>query len=459
MSLGFKLIVPSVLALSLAGACVPDLDSLSAEYSATSSGGSGGSGAVNPQGGSNTSNAGRTNTGGSGVVDTCTNGDKDAKESDVDCGGTSKCDRCTKGHKCTMNSDCVSVFCKAGNCTDPTCTDKVQNQDETGIDCGGPCLPCAIDEPCKESRDCESDYCQDSVCTDHCLSTIKDADETDKNCGGESCGPCDDTKNCGEARDCKSLICTNGKCIAATCNDGVKNQGESEIDCGAPCAPAKACGLGVHCNSEADCASWVCSPTTAKCIADNVVVAPADIIDDFEDGDFTVAQLGGRNGNWYVYSDKTPAGTLGFDVVGIARGASLKGIHTKGKDFTNWGSGMGVNMQASGTTGYNASAYSGVTFWARAAAAQSVLVVFPDVDTDPTGGLCTSCDHHYNKAVQVSTGWQRFTVNFADLALEGGTVPQPTAFKPEGLISVQFRFAPGQNYELFIDDLAFLKPN
>ena len=454
MSLGFKLIVPSVLALSLAGACVPDLDSLSAEYSATS-GGNGGSGSVSPQGGSNTANAGRTNTGGSGVVDTCTNGDKDAKESDVDCGGTSKCDRCIKGHKCTMNSDCVSAYCKSGNCTDPTCTDKVQNQDETGIDCGGPCLPCELDEACKVKEDCESQFCQDLVCTDHCLSPTKEADETDKNCGGETCGPCDDTKNCSEARDCKSLICTNGKCIAATCNDGVKNQGESEIDCGAPCAPAKACGLGVHCDSEADCASWVCS-SAGKCIADNVVVAAPDVIDDFEDGDFNVAPLGGRAGNWYVYGDGT--GTLGMDVLTINRGTSLKGIHTKGSGFTNWGSGMGVDMQ-SAKAPYNAGAYSGVTFWARTAVAQPVLIVFPDIDTDPGGKLCTTCDHHYNKTVQVSTGWQRFVVNFSDLVLENGTKPEPTMFKPDGLISVQFRFAPNQAYELFVDDLAFVKAN
>jgi len=212
----------------------------------------------------------------------------------------------------------------------------------------------------------------------------------------------------------------------------------------------------VHCDSEADCASWVCSPTTAKCIADSVVVAAADIIDDFEDGDFNVAPLGGRNGNWYVYGDGT--GTLGFDVTGINRGASLKGIHTKGKDFTKWGSGMGVDMQ-SAKAPYNAGAYSGVTFWARAAAAQPVLVVFPDIDTDPGGKLCTTCDHHYNKTVQVGTGWQRFVVNFADLVLESGTIPEPTMFKPDGLISVQFRFAPNQSYELFVDDLAFVKAN
>lgn len=453
MSLGFKLIVPSVLALSLAGACAPDLDSLSAEYSANSSGGTGGK-SVNAEGGNNTGN--NTSTGGSGPVDTCTNGNKDSKESDVDCGGSSKCDRCAKNAKCTMNSDCESVFCKAGRCTDPTCTDKVQNQDETAVDCGGPCLPCDINQPCKINTDCEGQYCLDGLCADHCTSGIPEADETDKDCGGATCEPCDDKLKCNDEADCKSKICTNGHCVVPTCSDGVKNQGESEVDCGAPCAPAKACGLGVHCNSEADCQSWICSSTTAKCIADTVVVPPADVIDDFEDGDFNVSPLGGRAGNWYPFGDGT--GSYGLDILSINRGASIKGIHTKGKDFTNWGSGIGVDMQ-SAKAPYNAGAYSGVTFWAKAATAQPVLIVFPDIDTDPGGKLCTTCDHHYNKTIQVGTGWQRFVVNFADLLLENGTIPEPTGFKADGLVSVQFRFAPNQSYELFVDDLAFVKAN
>ena len=29
------------------------------------------------------------------------------------------------------------------NCVPPTCDDGIQNQDETGIDCGGPCTGCS----------------------------------------------------------------------------------------------------------------------------------------------------------------------------------------------------------------------------------------------------------------------------------------------------------------------------
>ncbi|WP_084050434.1 GEVED domain-containing protein [Aquimarina macrocephali] len=50
----------------------------------------------------------------------------------------------------------------------PTCNDGIQNGDETGVDCGGSCSPCAI-----------------PTCTDG----IQNGDETGVDCGG-SCSPC-----------------------------------------------------------------------------------------------------------------------------------------------------------------------------------------------------------------------------------------------------------------------------
>lgn len=52
--------------------------------------------------------------------------------------------------------------------TDPTCTDGIMNQNETGIDCGGSCDPCVVLS---------------------CSDGIMNQDETDIDCGG-SCDPC-----------------------------------------------------------------------------------------------------------------------------------------------------------------------------------------------------------------------------------------------------------------------------
>lgn len=59
---------------------------------------------------------------------------------------------------------------KCGPAPEPTCTDGVQNGDETGVDCGGTaCAPCP--EP---------------TCTDG----IQNGDETGVDCGGTTCAPC-----------------------------------------------------------------------------------------------------------------------------------------------------------------------------------------------------------------------------------------------------------------------------
>ncbi len=76
---------------------------------------------------------------------------------------------------------------------EPTCTDGIQNGDETGVDCGG--TTCA---------DCPEPTCEDG---------IQNGDETGIDCGGTACSPC---------------------VTAPTCDDGVQNGEETGIDCGAP---------------------------------------------------------------------------------------------------------------------------------------------------------------------------------------------------------------------------------
>lgn len=48
--------------------------------------------------------------------------------------------------------------------------------------------------------------------------------------------------------------------IASTCNDGIMNQDESDVDCGGSCSRSKQqCANGLRCNSELDCISGVCA--------------------------------------------------------------------------------------------------------------------------------------------------------------------------------------------------------
>lgn len=73
----------------------------------------------------NASNVLDGNGGGGGDTPTCSDGIQNGDETGVDCGGS--CAPCQ---------------------TEPTCNDGVQNGDETGVDCGGSCVPCNEPSEC-----------------------------------------------------------------------------------------------------------------------------------------------------------------------------------------------------------------------------------------------------------------------------------------------------------------------
>jgi hypothetical protein len=103
------------------------------------------------------------------VNNTCTDGLQNGNETDVDCGGGT-CGACGDGRGCVVSRDCVSGVCNAGTCGTsqvlPTCSDGVRNGNETGVDCGGSCPACP-------------------TCTDG----VQNGTETGVDCGG-SCPAC-----------------------------------------------------------------------------------------------------------------------------------------------------------------------------------------------------------------------------------------------------------------------------
>jgi hypothetical protein len=148
---------------------------------------------------------------------TCTDGVQNGQETDTDCGGAI-CDAqgrtCGTGQKCLTAFDCTNRICGANFiCPAPSCHDGVSNGGETGVDCG--------------------------------------------NAIATGCPACPAGQPCAISADCQSLHCANGACASATCSDGIQSGGESDVDCGAVC-PFKTCASGKHCFANADCASGVC---------------------------------------------------------------------------------------------------------------------------------------------------------------------------------------------------------
>src|SRR5688572_24783098 len=83
-----------------------------------------------------------------------------------------------------------------------TCSDGEQNELETDVDCGGPaCDPCEDDGACVGPTDCESGVCRDSLCA------VPDCGDRVTN-GTEECDPGGETEGCDE--DCTFVVCGDG---------------------------------------------------------------------------------------------------------------------------------------------------------------------------------------------------------------------------------------------------------
>jgi hypothetical protein len=96
-----------------------------------------------------------------------------------------------------------------------------------------------------------------------CNDGVKNQGETDIDCGGAACGAtCAPTKVCVADTDCGGLgaSCTGGVC--RNCADGVLNGAETALDCGGQCGAT--CGGGLACNSGADCATSGCTDGTCN---------------------------------------------------------------------------------------------------------------------------------------------------------------------------------------------------
>ncbi|CAN0249227.1 unnamed protein product, partial [Laminaria digitata] len=101
----------------------------------------------------------------------CSNGKKDASESDQDCGGSCG-PTCEEGKACGNDGDCGSGFCEASLCAgvDPDCDSGTVSFGETDVDCGGEtcdaCVATASETSprCLSNSDCDTGICSLDRC-------------------------------------------------------------------------------------------------------------------------------------------------------------------------------------------------------------------------------------------------------------------------------------------------------
>ncbi|MFO0762735.1 MAG: hypothetical protein U0359_40230 [Byssovorax sp.] len=128
----------------------------------------------------------------------------------------------------------------------------------------GACVECLLDADCM-SNVCQSNACAPAKCDDG----VKNQGEGDVDCGGPCPDKCVTGKTCSIPQDCVGGVCSAGTCVPS-CTDGLANQGESDTDCGGPCAP---CPVGMLCAGAADCTTGSCLGGTCACAGDHLLIS------------------------------------------------------------------------------------------------------------------------------------------------------------------------------------------
>jgi hypothetical protein len=212
---------------------------------------------------------------------------------------------------------------------------------------------------------------------------------------------------------------------------------------------------------------------------------PDDVVSTFEDGTGNVNQTAGRGGGFYMFNDMT-AGAMQTPPPGALpparmapRCGGMFALCMAGKGFTTWGAGMGTDLgmtsggaASDGGTGmgmkspYDASMYKGISFWAKAnpGSATAVRVNVKDGNTAPEGGVCNmaessgpeACNDDWGKNLMLTTEWAPYTLLWTDLR-QSGWGKASSGFDSKKAYSIQFQVNKGLEFDLCIDDLAFVR--
>lgn len=213
------------------------------------------------------------------------------------------------------------------------------------------------------------------------------------------------------------------------------------------------------------------------------------LIDDFDDQD--AQHLGnGTSGFWFVQQDQTgeivspspPDGKLDppRPAVGLSSPGGLTrdgyALHFVGGGFSTWGASVSAAFSAVDHhwCGFDASSYSGVTFWVRGSVdfvgeatsslrqelREKLIVQINERDTMPrdVGGTCDpqkgQCWDAFRARIAVTDCWKRISVPFHLIAQDGwGT--SGGDLDTEELTLLGFQVEWDQTFDLWIDEVAF----
>lgn len=212
-------------------------------------------------------------------------------------------------------------------------------------------------------------------------------------------------------------------------------------------------------------------------------MACVDLIDDLEHGAALIPVINDRQGAWYTYNDTTGTQTPvpmtdpfapamdGYD-------GSIFGAQTEGSGFTEWGAGMGFDLNNAGCTpdpetdecepgdngirmNYDASAYQGISFWGKSNNGfdLNVQVKVPTAAETPIdeGGVCDPeldmCSDSYFAIVTLPPQWTLIQVPFDVLGQGAWGLEVPLDLTTT--FGIQFQVAAMTDFDFTIDNVCF----
>jgi len=208
-------------------------------------------------------------------------------------------------------------------------------------------------------------------------------------------------------------------------------------------------------------------------------IEPAAVLSDFENGSSQLLDHENRVGAWWSAGDTTagailkPNGEVRPEFIPGGRCGSLRALHVTGSGFLDWGATVGVSLNYgpndAGTPddrAWDASAYRGVTFWARVGetSGNEVRIGISDEYANPAGGLCMigggqgkDCYDSFGIDLpRLDTTWRKYKIAFSSLTQRGFGVPSPKGkLDTTSIYHIEFATPAGAVFDFWLDDISF----
>jgi hypothetical protein len=204
----------------------------------------------------------------------------------------------------------------------------------------------------------------------------------------------------------------------------------------------------------------VCDGTGSRVLMNT----PADaFIDDFEK--VQMAGATAASPAWYGFNDITPPNSVQIlrtpgGAASTGFGGEYKGMGAKTPVMMGYGVGVEVNVGVDPSIMQfcvDASAFQGVSFWAKAATSTNAMIsagfVVPSQNKKMFNGDCADtgavCDNYPQKNLVLTTDWAQYTVDFA--GLKGATGATVVGNKIQQVLWL----APTSDWDFSLDEVAF----